>query len=30
VSPWGVPAKGYKTRRRKPSDRFIVSRKKKR
>ena len=30
VSPWGVPAKGCKTRRRKPSDRFIVSRKKKR
>lgn len=30
VSPWGVPAKGYKTRGKKPSDRFIVSRKKKR
>jgi len=30
VSPWGVPAKGYKTRKRKPSDRFIISRKKKR
>lgn len=30
VSPWGQPAKGYKTRKKKPSDRFIVSRKKKR
>ena len=30
VSPWGVPTKGYKTRKKKPSDRFIVSRKKKR
>ena len=30
VSPWGVPAKGYKTRKKKPSDRFILSRKKKR
>lgn len=30
VSPWGVPAKGYKTRKQKPSDRFILSRKKKR
>lgn len=30
VSPWGVPAKGYKTRKRKPSDRFIISRKKRR
>lgn len=28
VSPWGQPAKGYKTRRRKPSDRFILQRKK--
>ncbi|HWQ00183.1 MAG TPA: 50S ribosomal protein L2 [Vicinamibacterales bacterium] len=26
VSPWGMPTKGYKTRRRKPSDRFIVAR----
>ncbi|MCE2513403.1 MAG: 50S ribosomal protein L2 [Acidobacteria bacterium] len=30
VSPWGVPTKGYKTRKKKPSDRFIISRKKKR
>ena len=30
VSPWGMPAKGYKTRKKKPSDRFILSRKKKR
>jgi len=30
VSPWGQPAKGFKTRKKKPSDRFIVSRKKKR
>ena len=30
VSPWGVPTKGFKTRKKKPSDRFIVSRKKKR
>ena len=30
VSPWGVPAKGYKTRRRKPSDKFITQRRKKR
>lgn len=29
VSPWGTPAKGYKTRRRKFSDRLIISRKKK-
>ena len=28
-SPWGQLAKGYKTRRSKPSDRFIVSRRKK-
>jgi large subunit ribosomal protein L2 len=28
VSPWGQPAKGYKTRRRKASDRFILQRKK--
>jgi large subunit ribosomal protein L2 len=26
VTPWGVPTKGYKTRRRKPSDKFIVQR----
>lgn len=26
VSPWGLPTKGYKTRGRKPSDRFIVER----
>ena len=30
VSPWGQPAKGYKTRHRKPSDRFILQRKKRR
>ena len=30
VSPWGVPAKGYKTRHKKPSDRFILQRKRKR
>lgn len=29
VSPWGVPAKGYKTRRKKASDRLIISRRKK-
>jgi len=29
VSPWGVPTKGYKTRGRKPSDKFIVQRRKK-
>ncbi|RDU66792.1 50S ribosomal protein L2 [Helicobacter didelphidarum] len=29
VSPWGTPAKGYKTRRRKASDRLIISRRKK-
>lgn len=28
VSPWGTPAKGYKTRRKKSSDRLIISRKK--
>ena len=28
VTPWGKPTKGYKTRRRKPSDRFIVKRRK--
>jgi large subunit ribosomal protein L2 len=26
VTPWGVPTKGYKTRTRKPSDKFIVQR----
>lgn len=31
VSPWGIPAKGYKTRnKRKPSDRFIVKRRSRR
>ena len=29
VSPWGVPTKGYKTRNRKTTDRFIVQRRKK-
>lgn len=29
VSPWGTPAKGYKTRKKKASDRLIISRKKK-
>jgi large subunit ribosomal protein L2 len=29
VSPWGQPTKGYKTRRRKDTDRFIVQRRKK-
>jgi large subunit ribosomal protein L2 len=29
VSPWGQPTKGYKTRRNKRSDRFIVTRRKK-
>jgi len=29
VSPWGQPTKGYKTRRRKDSNRFIVERRKK-
>ncbi|AFI05826.1 50S ribosomal protein L2 [Helicobacter cetorum] len=28
VSPWGIPAKGYKTRRKKASDKLIISRKK--
>jgi len=28
VSPWGMPTKGYKTRRKKPSDKLIISRKK--
>ena len=30
VSPWGQPSKGYKTRHKKPSDRFILQRKKRR
>jgi large subunit ribosomal protein L2 len=29
VSPWGMPTKGYKTRNRKQTDRFIVSRRQK-
>jgi len=29
VSPWGMPTKGYKTRKKKPSDSFIVRRRKK-
>lgn len=29
VSPWGTPAKGYKTRRKKASDRLIISKRKK-
>jgi large subunit ribosomal protein L2 len=29
VTPWGQPTKGYKTRRRKYTDRFIVERRKK-
>src|ERR671930_424885 len=29
VSPWGVPTKGYKTRNRKATDRFIVQRRQK-
>jgi len=29
VTPWGVPTKGYKTRRPKPSDKFIVQRRSK-
>ncbi len=28
VSPWGVPTKGYKTRRRKATDKFIIARRK--
>ena len=30
VSPWGMPTKGYRTRRRKPSDKFIIQRRKRR
>jgi large subunit ribosomal protein L2 len=26
VTPWGVPTKGYKTRGKKPSDRYILRR----
>ena len=29
VSPWGTPAKGFKTRKKKASDKLIISRKKK-
>ena len=29
VTPWGVVTKGYKTRNRKPSDKFIVQRRSK-
>jgi large subunit ribosomal protein L2 len=29
VTPWGQPTKGYKTRRPKPSDKFIVQRRSK-
>jgi len=29
VSPWGQPTKGFKTRNRKVTDRFIVQRRKK-
>ena len=29
VSPWGTPAKGYKTRKNKATDKFIISRRKK-
>lgn len=29
VTPWGKPTKGWKTRKTKPSDRFIVQRRKK-
>jgi large subunit ribosomal protein L2 len=29
VTPWGKPTKGYKTRSKKPSDRLIVSRRRK-
>ena len=30
VSPWGMPTKGFKTRSRKPSDKFIVQRRRRR
>jgi large subunit ribosomal protein L2 len=29
VTPWGKPTKGYKTRKKKPSDKYIISRRKK-
>ena len=29
VTPWGVPTKGYKTRRRKATDKFIIQRRRK-
>ncbi len=29
VTPWGVPTKGYKTRKKKPSDKYIVRRRQK-
>ncbi|MFA9373961.1 MAG: 50S ribosomal protein L2, partial [Poseidonibacter sp.] len=29
VTPWGMPTKGYKTRKKKASDKLIISRKKK-
>jgi large subunit ribosomal protein L2 len=29
VSPWGLPTKGYKTRNRKVTDKFIVQRRQK-
>jgi len=29
VSPWGMPTKGYKTRKKKQSDKYIISRRKK-
>jgi large subunit ribosomal protein L2 len=29
VSPWGQPAKGHKTRKKKPSDKYIVRRRSK-
>ena len=28
TTPWGIPTKGYKTRRKKPSDRYILKRRK--
>jgi large subunit ribosomal protein L2 len=29
VSPWGTPAKGFKTRKKKASDKLIISKRKK-
>jgi len=29
VSPWGTPAKGYRTRKNKRTDKYIISRRKK-